>query len=271
MKKWKEFEIQCTDYLNERFGMYAEFIHQGGADSTVADILVKTKTGHSFYIDVKHVPAHCGQFVLLPNFVSRTFEYSPRNVNCENEYAKHIIQYMNVHFDDFREVGTVGRVIDLPDGKEIFTNWIIRIYQEKGVRLFIINDYKILDFEHFKECFDVQATYRIKRSGSANVCKREHHAVMEYLATQNITDFQIEAEKLFAVSSKQLHYKRFIVSGVEYMLSRRGDVYEIRRLSNTYNANVIFSIKCKTSTRGLSDTDFIDYLLFPHLKIEYTV
>ena len=40
MAIWEEFEIQCTDFLNNRFGAYAKFFHQGGADSTVPDILV---------------------------------------------------------------------------------------------------------------------------------------------------------------------------------------------------------------------------------------
>ena len=44
MAIWEEFEIQCTDYLNSRFGAYARFFHQGGADSTVPDILVETKS-----------------------------------------------------------------------------------------------------------------------------------------------------------------------------------------------------------------------------------
>lgn len=57
MARWEGFEIQCTDYLNRRFGAYARFIHQGGADSTVPDILVETKGGKSFYIDAKHSPA----------------------------------------------------------------------------------------------------------------------------------------------------------------------------------------------------------------------
>ena len=38
MKIWEKFEIQCTDYLNSKFGTYAKFIHKGGADSTVPDI-----------------------------------------------------------------------------------------------------------------------------------------------------------------------------------------------------------------------------------------
>lgn len=30
METWERFEIQCTDYLNQRFGRYARFFHQGG-------------------------------------------------------------------------------------------------------------------------------------------------------------------------------------------------------------------------------------------------
>ena len=47
MEKWKDFELDCTNYLIQKFGAYATFIHQGGTDSTVPDILVKTISGVS--------------------------------------------------------------------------------------------------------------------------------------------------------------------------------------------------------------------------------
>ena len=68
MKDWENFEIDCTNYLNKKFGKYAKFIHQGGADSTVPDILVKAQNGSSFYIDAKKSPAQCGLIVLLPDY-----------------------------------------------------------------------------------------------------------------------------------------------------------------------------------------------------------
>ena len=67
MPIWEDFELKCTDYLKKNFGQYAEYYHQGGADSTVPDILVKAENGKSFYIEVKHCPAQCGQFVLSPD------------------------------------------------------------------------------------------------------------------------------------------------------------------------------------------------------------
>ena len=262
MAVWEDFEYKCTDYLNEKFGVYANFIHQGGSDSTVPDILVKTKSGDLFYIDAKHSPAQCGQFVLLPNLETGTFEYSRLNVNCINRYAEMIMDYMNNDFDAFREAGTAGKDIDMPNGSDIFANWIIQAYKDKGAEFFITNNYTILPIERFRDYFDVSAKYRIKRSGSGNVGKGRLNSVMDYIESHNyiITDTRIVGDKLFVVSPQQLHNHRFILRGIEYMFSIRGEEYEIRKLSNTYNANVIFSIKQKTSTPGMSDADFIDYL-----------
>ena len=262
MAAWEDFEYKCTDYLNEKFGVYANFIHQGGSDSTVPDILVKTKSGDLFYIDAKHSPAQCGQFVLLPNLETGTFEYSRLNVNRINRYAEMIMDYMNNDFDAFREAGTAGKDIDMPNGSDIFANWIIQAYKDKGAEFFITNNYTILPIERFRDYFDVSAKYRIKRSGSGNVGKGRLNSVMDYIESHNyiITDTRIVGDKLFVVSPQQLHNHRFILRGIEYMFSIRGEEYEIRKLSNTYNANVIFSIKQKTSTPGMSDADFIDYL-----------
>lgn len=262
MSIWEDFELECTDYLNKKFGLYATFIHQGGADSTVPDILVNTKSGNSFYIDAKHSPAQCGQFVLLPNLETETFEYSRLNANRSNIYAEMIMDYMNNDFDAFREAGTAGKDIDMPNGSDIFADWIIQVYRDKGAEFFITNNYTILPIERFREYFDVSAKYRIKRSGSGNVGKGRLKLVMDYIEAHDyiITDTRIAGDKLFVVSPQQLHDHRFILHGIEYMFSLRGDEYELRKLSNTYNANVIFSIKHKASAPGMSEEEFIDCL-----------
>lgn len=262
MAIWEDFEVECTDYLNQKFGAYARFIHQGGADSTVPDIFVKTNSGNSFYIDAKHSPAQCGQFVLLPNIETGMFEYSKLNVNRINRYAQMIMGYMNGDFDAFREAGTAGKDIDMPNGSNIFANWIIQAYRDKGAEFFITNNYTILPVELFSNYFDVTAKYRIKRSGSGNVGKSRLKLVMDYISTHNyiITGSRIDGDKLFIVSPQQLHDHRFILGGNEYMFSLRGSEYELRKLSNTYNANVIFSIKHKSSTPGMSEAEFIDCL-----------
>lgn len=261
MADWMDFEIDCTDYLNDRFRAYAHFIHQGGADSTVPDILVETKHGNSFYMDAKHSPAQCGQFVLLPNLSSRTFEYSQKNVNHINIYAEKIIAHMNSQFDEFREAGTAGKDIIMEDDSSIFSNWIIQTYQEKGVAFFITNHYTILPIDRFREYFDVTAKYRIKRSGSNSVGKSQLAPVLNYIESHyTIHDSRMEGNKLFVTSNDNLHNLRFLLGDYEYMFSLRDREYEIRKLSNTYNANVIFSIKLIAKQPGLSDENFIRWL-----------
>lgn len=258
MSNWENFEIECVDYLNRKFGRYAEFIHQGGSDSTVPDILVKTLNEKSFYIEAKSCPAQCGQFVLLPDIKTKSFIYSELNANRINNNAQLIMRHMNTRFDEYREAGTSGKEIKMSNDSDVFSNWIIKIYQDKGVRFFITNNYVILPIERFREFFNVTATYRIKRSGSGNVGKRRFDIIKSYIISANyiINHFSEKGDKLYVASSQNLHNKRFIIDDTEYMFSLRNDMYEIRKLSNTYNANVIFSIKNKTAD-GLNDSEFI--------------
>ena len=262
MAIWEDFEIDCTEYLNATFGDYATFTHQGGEDSTVPDILVETQSGKSFYIEAKHCPAQCGQFVLLPDLETCTFEYSRQNANHINRYAEMIMAYMNQSFDEFREAGTAGKDIDMANSSQIFSDWIIQIYQEKGADFIITNDYTILPLERFLDYFEVTGKYRIKRSGSGNVGKSRLKPVMDYISTHDyiISGSRIDGDKLFVSSNQNLHDKRFILRGIEYMFSLRGQEYELRKLSNTYNANVIFSIKKKNASPGLSKEAFIEAL-----------
>lgn len=262
MKDWEKFEIQCTDYLNNRFGAYAQFFHQGGPDSTVPDILVKTNSGNSFYIEAKDAPAQCGQFVLLEDHEAKRFNYSDSNKSHINKYAEVIMNYMNDDFDKFKEASTSGEDINMPNGADIFAGWIIQTYKDKGADFFITNDNTILPIERFKEYFDVSAKYRIKRSGSSSVGKKYLESVIDYISTHDygITNYRADGAKLFVMSSQQLHNHRFTLDEREYMFSARGNEYELRKISGTNNANVIFRIERKAAARGISDSEFTDYL-----------
>ena len=261
MAIWQDFESSCTDFLNDTFGEYASFIQEGGSDSTIPDIKVITRRG-VFYIDVKHCPAQCGQFVLLPNIATGSFEYSPLNVNRINDSARRIMEYMNEDFDEFREAGTAGKDIDMINGSEIFADWIIQTYKNKGAEFFITNNYKIVRVDDFSERFNVSAKYRIKRSGSSSVGKSRISTISRYLKDEfdSITSIRAQGDKLFVNSTRNMHGIRFVYGGYEYMISQRDDAYEIRKLSNTYNANVIFSIQLKNNCIGLTEEEFIDYL-----------
>lgn len=263
MSAWEQFEIECTEYLNNRFGAYAKFVRQGGADSTVSDIRVETKTKEVFYIEAKHSPAQCGQFVLLPDVNSRTFTYSSQNANHINIYAQKIMEHMNTQFDDFKEAGTAGKDIIMPKGFEVFSDWIIDTYQSKGTRCFITNNYTIIPIEKLKDYFNVTAKYRVKRSGSSSVGKGNIPSVLSYINNNNcllVQDIRTDGNKLFVASSRELHNRRFVLGSYEYMFSLRDSAYEVRKLSNTFNANVIFSIELKSSKEGISVDEFIEML-----------
>lgn len=259
MSTWEDFEVSCTDYLNREFGEYATFRRDGGSDSTVPDIFVRTNQGDAFYIDVKHCPAQCGQFVLLPNIKTQTFDYSPLNANPINDYAKEIIAYMNCYFDEFKEAGTAGKDITIKNSSNIFASWIVHTYKNKGAKFFITNGYTIVPIEQFSDCFHVSAKYRIKRSGSSSVGRNNLDSVKRAieLGDYGITDIRSDDAKLFVTSCKSIHNTRFILNGTEFMFSARGNEYEIRKLSNTFNANVIFSIDLKLDIKGLSKSEFI--------------
>ena len=91
----------------------ATFIHQSGVNSTISDIFIKTKSEKQFYIGAKHSPAQCGQFVILPDIKTASFEYSVQNVNKINDYAKMIMGHMNAFFDDFCKAELSGKDIKM--------------------------------------------------------------------------------------------------------------------------------------------------------------
>lgn len=262
MSTWEKFEEDCTKFLNEQFGEYASFIRQGGSDSTVLDIKVETKKNKQFYIEAKHSPAQCGQFVLLPNIEACKFEYSRLNSTEVNEFSEKIINYMNDNFEEFKEAGTSGKNIDFEDCERVFSNWIVKTYKEKGVKFFITNNDIILSIEDFSEYFKVSAKYRIKRSGSSSVGRGNIDKVTEYLeSTFSNIEISTTSDKVFVVSNEDLHNKRFVIGKNEFMISKREDNFEIRKLSNTFNANVIFSIELKGNKAGISIEDFIFILV----------
>lgn len=262
MSTWEQFEIDCTRFLMEQFGEYATFIHQGRSDSTVPDIKVTTKKNKQFYIESKHSPAQCGQFVLLPNVETRKFEYSRLNSTEINKFSQVIINHMNNNFEEFKEAGTAGKNIEFDNCQNVFNDWIVKTYKDKGVKFFITNNNVILPIEEFAEYFDVSAKYRIKRSGSSSVGSGNIDKVTEYLkSTFSNIELKTTYDKIFIYTNDNLHNQRFIIGRNEFMISKRENNFEVRKLSNTFNANVIFSIELKTNKGGISIADFIFILV----------
>lgn len=258
MVVWKNFENKCCEYLNNTFKGLANFRINGGSDSTKPDIEVETLDNKKFYIEVKHCPAQCGQFVLLPDEENKNFIYSSFNITEENTYSKEIIEYMNKNFDYFNKSGTSGEKIQLD--KKIFENWIINYYKNKGAKYFIVNDFHIFPIEQVGEYLDIKAKYRAKRSGSGKVGKKHVEEIEQYLKGYNY-EVEIDNGKMYVITDENIDKKKFTINEINYMFSSRENAkYEIRKLSKTCNSNVIFSIKIKNKN-GLENKTFKDFLV----------
>ena len=273
MSTWEQFEIDCTNFLNEQCGEYAKFTHQGRSDSTVPDIKVETKKNKQFYIDVKHSPAQCGQFVLKADEITKTFSFSKRNKSEVNEYVKQIINYMNDHFTAFVNAGTSGEDINIADCENLFANWIIDKYKNMGVQYIITNNFVILPLEKILEFFKIKGKFRVKKSGSSEPAKKYYDDILKILNDNySISNYTLEKVvsnskakiKMFVQTEQNLSNKQFMIGNYVYEfrpVNNCDNKYELRKLSNTFNANVIFSIEIKTNKEGISIADFIFVLV----------
>ena len=262
MKQWKIFELKCFEYLKNNFSRFAQFTMQGGSDSTTADIQVHTQNNKMFYLETKHCPAQCGQFVLFANQNTRNFDYSAKNITTLNSYYKSIIDYMNQDFEGFKNASTRSKKIEFENSSEIFAKWIIETYKQKNVKFFITNNYQIIPLTNITDYFNITARYRVKRSGSRKISKKDISIIRNYISgTYNLNNFIEINDRLYVQSALNLHNTKFNINGNEYMFSVRNQYFEIRKLSNTFNANVIFSITLKPNINGLSVEEFINFLV----------
>ncbi len=246
MRPGEQFEINCCNYLNNNYKTpKIRFCREGGMDSTKSDIAVIKNGRTDFYIEVKDALAQSGQFVLLPDEYSRSFIFSPRNRSQPNEMTDIIINYMNSDFDLFSNAGTAGESIDIDS--DVFADWIVKHYKSKNVKYIIsgYNDYVILPIGKFSKYFNIKAQYRKKKSGSGDPPKKTVAAVKHIIEDNYATAiFSQDGSKLFADISEPVQNDRFTLGRYTYYLSNQyGTHYRVRKLSNTQNMNVIFSIK----------------------------
>ena len=248
MRPGEAFEIQCYEYLCRMYQLKeAKFVRKGGMDSTTSDIAVLKNRRVDYYIEAKDAAAQSGQFVLLPDKSTRQFIFSPRNHSEPNEMTKIIIDYMNADFDRFNNAGTAGQPLSID--QNVFSNWIIRHYKERNVKYFISkkDDYVILPIRRFTDYFNVTANYRVKKSGSSVPAKKDIAAIQSLISSSYPTvKFDTVGKKLYADINRIIAQARFDLGNYTYFFSPQSTgKYEIRRLSNTYNMTVIFSIHLK--------------------------
>jgi hypothetical protein len=249
MNPGEAFEIRCYEYLKKAYeNRNAIFERKGGMDSTTSDIAVIKNQEVDFYIEAKDATAQSGQFVLIPDVESQTFKFSPLNHSEPNEMTDIIINYMNQNFDKFNHAGTSGEQIDIDTN--VFSGWIVNHYKDKNVKYFISYEkgYVILPIRKFAAYFDIKATYRIKKSGSNDPAKKDFDYIKTVISKKYPSAiFSEDKKKLFAVITENIVQDRIEIENNTYYLSpqEKENTYRIKKLSNTYHMNVIFSIRLK--------------------------
>lgn len=241
----------------------ASFEHQGNGDSTVSDILV-TRNSDRFYIEIKSPHAQSGQFVLIPNMTSRRFDFSVKNKTTENELTAVIIDFMNEHWDKYKDVSTKGLELDLSN--QVFSHWITDYYRSKHVRYFISgtsSHFIIIPIAAFPSSFSVTASYRCKRSGTRRLSASALPSVSAYLeqAYPGSKVMCIGKHAYLKTPRSDLNKTFFNVpdSMNTFYLSKDDyvhDGYRVSVRSVTNNPNVIFSINLLDGVKGIPDDEF---------------
>lgn len=235
---WKKFEEECFCYLQNTY-RNTSFEYYGSSDSTVSDIKA---VYNNFFIEVKSNISQCGQFVVLKT--GNVFKYSNRNKTPINKYSDYIINFMNQYFYDFDNAGTSGTDINID--KEIFASWIIDYYKTKSTKYFITKgyDYIIIPLKKIGIYFDITACYRVKKSGSSDPSLKNQNEIIEVLGNNGVIfKFENYGRKFFIITESNLENKIKINDNYYQFSKIDRNKYNVRKLSNTNNANVIFSIK----------------------------
>lgn len=261
MNPGEKLEIEACEYLNRKYGSNKlNFVRIGGMDSTTSDIKVFKNNQSIFFIEVKENSAQSGQFVVLPNEETKTFEFSNKNKSKPNNITESIINYMNNKFEQFHHAGTKGEQLNMDDS--IFAEWIIGYYKNKCVKYIITkstdNNFIILPIDKFQDYFSISANYRVKKSGSQKLSKKYVGYVEKYLDKHFNSYEKIAGEGRFLIRlDKSIIEDKFQIENHTFYFSKKeNNTYEIRTLSNTYNLNVIFSIRLR------KNQDVIDLLQF---------
>ena len=83
------------------------------------------------------------------------------------------------------------------------------------------------------------------------------------IAEHHINNFIITQDKrAFVRANENLDNKRFYIDKDEFMFSKiETGIFEVRKLSNTFNSNVIFGLKLKPGFYGLTKHEMKQLLL----------
>lgn len=269
MAAWEELEDSCYNYLKDKYTKAISIEAFGKSDSTKADIKIKTIKNGTFYVEVKADSAQCCQFVLFPNIETESFDFSNGNKAPQTDNCNAIISHMEKSYKRYAKVGKAGIPVEI-DKKTLY-GLVSDFYTPKGVKFFItkVENYIIFPIDKFSNYFDITAFYRRKPSGSSE--PNENNNTKEIKDSLIIEQLEGSIEyrdignktRCFLHTSVNVHTKRMVCPEYTYQfkdnqyskgVSKMDKyVFEVRRLSNTSNPNVICQLSLKNKTQDKAD------------------
>lgn len=261
-KTWEAFEAESAQYLNDRYAAEYQcaFTQSGGHNSHEPDIYVTKKCSRLFSMETKMSNAQCGQFVLFPDDSNQKFNYSEKNEFPENDFSKAIISEMERDYYKYNKPSTKQIDID----KKFFYQWVINHYKIDRCSKYLItrgHDFVIFNIDKFAKYFDISAVFRVKKSGSSNPNTSDLTEIRELLNAAQIRFSNLcHNGRYVEVNLPNVTIDRFTHKGGKFTYQYKlleNQTYRITKLSNTYNANVIFSISLK---REQDEEDLKEFL-----------
>jgi len=263
MKKWKEFESSTTKFLNNYFPEFT-FENLGESDSTAPDIKVYTKEGKLLtQIEAKYSPSQAGQIVVLLN--SGQFEFSTKSKNPKVASTKILIDHLNKNYETYSNVKQSAIPIQIDDS--VLFSFITEQYRLKGndwiiassesSSLFTAN-LALIPLNELPQYFEISASLRRKKSGTSSLAKSMRDKAEEVISKLfDKYKIKVEGKKTFFHGDIGTHPKELPEN--LYLSPKGENVYEIRKRSNTNNANIMFSLKLKNNYEFKSE-EFLKFL-----------
>lgn len=266
---WEELENKCYKYLKQKYGQNTIIEPYGKSDSTKADIKIITAANIEFFIEVKAKNSQCCQFVLFPNNDTKSFEFSKRNKVPLSDHCQSIISHMNERYEKYCCVGKKGIPVNV--SSSTLYGLVNDFYSQKNVRFFMTEGTDLLIFPStsFANYFNIEAFYRKKTSGSTEPKEAsdtfeivqglnendilgiiEYKSVNEKIRCFLHTDINIKNRKIIC----KKHTYQFADNNNSKTLSKsKYYVFEVRRLSNTCNPNIICQLSLKKTIQDTND------------------
>lgn len=280
MANWEKFEHECYEKLQKDYGKFAKILPHGKSDSTKPDIEIILPNGQNFFIEVKSRNAQCCQFVLFPDDETKTFHFSERNKMIKTGACKTIIDYMEKNYSRYCKPTQSG--IDINVTTDTLYALVDEYYSAKLVKFFMTKDYNdnyiIFPAAKFKNYFNITSCYRKKKSGSSEPSEIHipeiEQALTDYSIKGSVDITTVDKPRCFLTTDNNaLHKERLICTDYTYQLKTNEHskkiiaphilayIYEVRKLSNTNNPNVICQLDLKDVRQDVDDLKSFEAIL----------